>query len=249
MAAGGARNAIDCALWELEAGLGGQPAWRMAGVDKPRALLTTFTLPADEPEAMAEGAKQYAQARALKLKLTGDVQLDAARVRAVRSARSDTWIGVDGNQGFSRDRLEALLPALLEANVKLVEQPFPRGMEAELDGFARPIPFAADESVLTTGDVKGLVGRFDVINIKLDKCGGLTEGLLMAEEARGLGFQVMVGNMGGSSWAMAPAFILGQSCDIVDLDGPIFLQSDRTPGAVYDDGSVFCPDEVWGAPA
>jgi L-alanine-DL-glutamate epimerase-like enolase superfamily enzyme len=195
---------------------------------------------------MVEGAKRYAQARALKLKLTGEAELDAERVRAVRATRTDVWIGVDANQGFTPDTPETVLPALLEAKVGLLEQPFARGREADLDGLPRPIPIAADESVLTTGDVEGLRGRFDVINIKLDKCGGLTEGLKMAAQARRLGFQVMIGNMTGSSLAMAPGFVVGQQCDLVDLDGPIFLKEDRQPGVIYEDGYVRSPDAVWG---
>lgn len=248
MPANGARNAVDCALWELEARLAGVPAWSLAGVDRPRPLLTTQTLGADDPAAMAQNAIDHADARALKLKLTGDADLDAERVRAVRQARRDVWIGVDGNQGFTPDTLGRLLPTLLDAGVRLVEQPFARGREADLDGLERPIPFAADETALNLGDVAGLVGRFDVLNIKLDKCGGLTEGLAMAAEARRLGLKVMVGNMGGSSLAMAPAFILGQYCDIVDLDGPLFLKSDRRPAVIYSDGLIDCPDALWGSP-
>ncbi|HEY0630196.1 MAG TPA: dipeptide epimerase [Sphingomicrobium sp.] len=249
MPASGARNALDCALWELEARLAGMPAWSLAGINRPRALLTTQTLGADDPAAMARSAIDHSGARALKLKLTGEPGIDGERVRAVRKARQDVWIGVDANQGFTPDTLAELLAILIEADVRLVEQPFARGREADLDGFDRPIPFAADETALNLGDVAGLVGRFDVLNIKLDKCGGLTEGLAMAAKARRLGLKVMVGNMGGSSLAMAPAFILGQSCDIVDLDGPLFLQSDRSPGATYKDGLIDCPDAVWGAPA
>jgi L-alanine-DL-glutamate epimerase-like enolase superfamily enzyme len=248
MPANGARNALDCALWELEARLAGKPAWSMAGIGRPQPLLTTQTLGADDPAAMAQNAVGHADARALKLKLTGESEIDGERVRAVRKARPDVWIGVDGNQGFTPDTLAQLLPTLVEAEVRLVEQPFARGREVDLDGFERPIPFAADESALNLGDVAGLVGRFDVLNIKLDKCGGLTEGLAMATEARRLGLKVMVGNMGGTSLAMAPAFILGQSCDIVDLDGPLFLRSDRTPSVTYKNGLIECPDAIWGAP-
>ena len=136
-----------------------------------------------------------------------------------------------------------------QQKVSLLEQPLPRGREADLDGFESSIPIAADESALSLADVAGLVGRFDVVNIKLDKCGGLTEALLIAEEARRLGLGVMVGNMVGTSLAMAPAFILGQLCDFVDLDGPTFLQEDRTPGVEYRDGKIWCPDEVWGTAA
>lgn len=244
---GGARNALDCALWELAAQRAGQPVWRLAGLPPPKPLLTTFTLGADDPQVMAQGARNYAQARSLKLKLTGDLDLDIARVRAVRAARPDTWIGVDANQGFTRDALEPLVAALVEARVALLEQPLARGREADLDGFISPIPIAADESALGLADVPGLVGCFDMVNIKLDKCGGLTEALAMAAEARRLGLGVMVGNMVGSSLAMAPAFVLGQVCDVVDLDGPTFLIQDRTPGVVYSNGMVTCGDEVWGS--
>ena len=155
-------------------------------------------------------------------------------------------MGVDANQGYSVDVLDALIPVLLENDIKLLEQPLPRGREAELNGFARPLPFAADESVQDASEIEALAGLFDVINIKLDKCGGLTEGLLMAQEARRLGLRVMVGNMGGSSLSMGPSFVLGQECDIVDLDGPIFLANDRRPGVEYADGKVWSGPAVWG---
>ena len=244
--AGGARNAIDCALWELEARRSGVAVHELAGLPAPRPLRTTFTLGADDPDVMAAGAVGYAQARALKLKLTGDLALDIARVDAVRAARPECWIGVDANQGFAIGELDALVAALVAADVKLLEQPLARGREADLDGYRCPIPIAADESVLTLADVDGLAGRFDVVNIKLDKCGGLTEGLAMAHRARALGLGVMVGNMVSSSLAMAPAFIVGQLCDIVDLDGPIFLAADRTPSIEYRDGDAWCGEAIWG---
>ena len=246
---GGTRNAVDCALWELEASRSGIPAYRLAGIDAPRPLITTFTLGADDPEIMAEGARNYTHARAIKIKLTGSLELDVARVRAVREARPDVWLGVDANQGFSAHDLPALVHAMEQQRVSLIEQPLPRGSEADLDGFQSAIPIAADESALSLTDVPGLVGRFQVVNIKLDKCGGLTEALLIAEEAKRLGLGVMVGNMVGTSWAMAPAFILGQLCEVVDLDGPTFLKEDRVPGVEYRDGRIWCPDEVWGTPA
>lgn len=246
--AGGARNAVDCALWEFEANSTGVAAYRLAGIDAPRPLVTTFTLGADEPSKMAEGARRYSQARAIKIKLTGELNLDIERVRSVREARPDVWLGVDANQGFAIGELDALVAAMVEQRVSLIEQPLARGSEADLEGFVSPIPLAADESALTLDDVAGLVGRFNVVNIKLDKCGGLTEALLIADAARDAGLGVMVGNMVGTSLAMAPAFILGQQCDFVDLDGPTFLQEDRTPGVVYEDGLVWCPDEVWGTP-
>jgi L-alanine-DL-glutamate epimerase-like enolase superfamily enzyme len=247
MPPGGARNALDCALWELEAAQAGRPAWQLAGVNKPQPLVTTFTIGADEPEVMADIARGYEQARAIKLKLTGEIGLDVERVQAVRDARPDVWLGVDGNQGFVRDDLDRLVEALQEQNVSLLEQPLARGKESDLYGYKSPIPIAGDESLLSLGDVAGAVGCFDVVNIKLDKCGGLTEGLLMAEEARRLGLGVMVGNMVGSSLAMAPAFVLGQGCDIVDLDGPTFLAEDRKPSVVYEGGNVTAGPEVWGS--
>ena len=243
---GGARNALDCALWDLEAAQTGQPVWRLAGIDAPRPLLTVMTAGANDPEVMAEDARSFTGAKAVKLKLTGEPDLDVARVQAVRRARPDVWIGVDANQGYSLEGLREVLPAFVRQNVKLVEQPLPRGGEHHLDGFKSPIPLAADESLLSSADLSGLVGRFSVANIKLDKCGGLTEGLAMVEGARGLGLGVMVGNMAGSSWAMAPAFIVGQACQIVDLDGPISLRNDRSPGVDYKDGEVWCSDAVWG---
>jgi L-alanine-DL-glutamate epimerase-like enolase superfamily enzyme len=243
---GGARNAIDCALWELEARRTGKPVWELAGLEAPRRLLTTFTLGADDPAVMAEGALGFANARALKLKLTGELDIDIARVRAVRAARPDCWMGVDANQGFSIDDLDTLVGALVDADVKLLEQPLARGREADLDGYECPIPIAADESALSLVDVPGLVGRFDVVNIKLDKCGGLTEGLLIAHAARDAGLGVMVGNMVGTSLSAAPGFILGQLCDVVDLDGPIFLATDRTPAIDYSDGLAWCDEAIWG---
>ncbi len=244
--AGGARNALDCALWELDSHRAGAPVWQLAGIEQPRPLLTTFTVSADEPDAMAKRARAYTGARAIKLKLTGEVDIDIERVRAVRAARQDVWLGVDANQGFTRATLETLLPALVDARISLLEQPCARGREAELDGMDHVIPIAADESVQGLNEVEALVGRFDVVNIKLDKCGGLTEGLLISERARSLGMKVMVGNMIGTSLAMAPAFILGQHCDVVDLDGPIFLQRDRTPSVTYENGLVNCDEVVWG---
>jgi L-alanine-DL-glutamate epimerase-like enolase superfamily enzyme len=221
--------------------------WQLAGLDAPRPLLTTFTCHADAPERMAARARAYHGARAIKLKLTGD-PMDAERVQAVRECLPRIWLGVDANQGFTRATLERLMPVLVECGVDLIEQPFPVGAEALLDGLRLPIPVAADESAQCLGDLPALVGRFDVVNIKLDKCGGLTEGLEMARAARSLGLKVMVGNMSGTSLAMAPAFVVGQLCDIVDLDGPVFLEADRSIPARYDDGLVSIPDALWGHP-
>jgi L-alanine-DL-glutamate epimerase-like enolase superfamily enzyme len=242
---GGARNALDCALWDLEAKLSGRAAWQTAGLMKPRPLLTTFTCGADEPEKMAAAALAYTKARAIKLKLTGQPN-DADRVRAVREARADVWLGVDANQGFTRESLERLMPTLTETNVALIEQPFPIGLDALLDGFQSPIPVAADESAQGLAHVAGLVGRFNVVNIKLDKCGGLTEGLAMARAARERGLDTMVGNMLGTSLSMAPAFLLGQLCQVVDLDGPVLHKTDRAITVQYADGFITCPEMLWG---
>jgi len=244
--AGGARNAVDCALWELESMQAGMSVERLAGVEEARPLLTTCTIGGDAPLAMAQVAvEKYRNAKALKLKLLGD-ELDALRVRAVRQARPDVWLGVDGNQGFSVEHLGAMLPVLIDARVSLIEQPFKVGQEALLEGLDRPIPIAADESVQSLPDMATLAGRFDAVNIKLDKCGGLTEALLMMAEARRLGLKAMVGNMGGTSLAMAPAMVVGGGCDIVDLDGPLFLTADRMPGVVYRHGMVSVEPGTWG---
>jgi L-Ala-D/L-Glu epimerase len=245
---GGARNALDCALWDLEAKLTERPAWRIAGLESPRPLLTTFTVSANTPEKMAVDARAYTGAKALKLKLTGQ-PIDADRVCAVREVSPTAWLGVDANQGFTRASLEALLPVLVDNRVQLIEQPFQVGQDSELDGLRSPIRIAADESAQGLADVAKLMGRYDVINIKLDKCGGLTEGLAMAREARRLGLSVMVGNMLGSSLAMAPAFLLGQLCDVVDLDGPVFLSEDCAPAVRYDQGMICAPAALWGHPA
>jgi len=244
---GGARNAIDCALWELESYRAGVPVWALAGLEQPRPLTTTYTVGADTPDAMAhEAGVAYAGARAIKLKLTGDGD-DIARVQAVRARRPDVWLGVDANQALDRVSLEAMLPALVDAKVSLVEQPVPFGRDSELDGLVSPIPLAADESVQGLPDLATLEGRYQVANIKLDKCGGLTEALAMAREARERGLDVMVGNMSGTSLAMAPSFAVGQLCSIVDLDGPLLLAKDRATTVTYRDGQIDCPPAVWGA--
>jgi L-alanine-DL-glutamate epimerase-like enolase superfamily enzyme len=243
---GGARNALDCALWDLEAKHVGKPVWELSGLDLVAPRITTFTLGADGPAAVVRAAEALPHAVALKLKLDGDVEMDKERVRAVRQLRPDVWIGVDANQGYTLQTLTAAMPTFVEAGVKLVEQPLPRGREAELEGFESPIPLAADESVQGLADVPGLVGRFQAMNIKLDKCGGLTEALAMVSEARRLGLHVMVGNMVGSSLAMAPAFVIAQLCDYVDLDGPVFLAEDRSPSITYHEGNVYCSSSIWG---
>jgi L-alanine-DL-glutamate epimerase-like enolase superfamily enzyme len=243
--AGGARNAVDCALWELEARLGGARVWQLAGIEAPVPLVTTFTIGVDEPQRMAVAALNHANARALKVKLAGD-ERDAERVQAVRDSRPDVWLAVDANGALIPASLEKLLPVLVDASVQLIEQPFGIGKEMHLDGFESPIPVAADESVGDLSDLPTLVGRFQAISIKLDKCGGLTAALALARRARDLGLDVFVGNMCGTSLAMAPAYLVGQLCKIVDLDGPVFLRDDRTPSVSYADGLVSCPRDLWG---
>jgi L-alanine-DL-glutamate epimerase-like enolase superfamily enzyme len=250
MPAGGARNAVDAALWDLEAARHGRPVWQLAGLEQaPQPISTTFTVSADTPQAMAARATGYVGAKSIKIKLTGELELDLARVAAIRRARPGIWLGVDGNQGFARGDLDALVAGLGQYDIALLEQPLARGKEHELEGFSSPIPIAGDESLLTLADVAGAVGRFDVVNIKLDKCGGLTEGLLMAAEARRLGLGVMVGTMIGTSLATAPGFVLGQFADLVDLDGPTFLAQDRQPSVTYADGTLYAGPEVWGSGA
>jgi L-Ala-D/L-Glu epimerase len=247
LAPGGARNALDCALWDLEAKRTGCPVWKAAALpEPPRPLLTTFTCGVDTPERMAETARRYTGARALKLKLIGDA-IDADRVKAVREACPTAWLGVDANQGFTRSSLEQLLPVLVQSRVELIEQPFPIGQEALLEGFRSPIPIAADESLQSVADVPALASLFKVLNIKLDKCGGLTEALAIVKAAREHGLGTMVGNMLGTSLAMAPAFIVGQLCAVTDLDGPVFLEADRAQPIEYRDGFVDCPEGLWGA--
>lgn len=244
---GGARNALDCAFWDLEAKQAGRPVWELAGLEPPRALRSTLTLGADSPENMAKAALAIDPEAPIKVKLTGDLADDIARVVAIRTARPDAWIGVDANQGYDVVTLAELVPVLVSAGVAQLEQPLKRGREADLDGLKRPLPFAADESALALADTAGLVGRFDIVNIKLDKCGGLTEGLAIAQQAKKLGLDVMVGNMMGTSLSMAPSYLVGQLCDIVDLDGPTFLARDRVPGVEYRSGMIHCPAEIWGS--
>ncbi len=240
----GARNALDCALWALEAAQAGKSVADLQGICC-RPLETTFTIGVGEPRAMAAKAVAMPEARAIKLKLAGVLDADLARVAAVRAARPEIWLGVDANQGFSRFDLDRLVEGLRLQGVALLEQPLPRGREEELRGLNSPVPVAADESVLDSADLEKLVGLFDVINIKLDKCGGLTEAMVMADRARKLGIGVMVGNMIGTSRAMAPAFLLGQQCDVIDLDGPTFLAADSELPVTYAHGTIRINDSIW----
>jgi L-alanine-DL-glutamate epimerase-like enolase superfamily enzyme len=242
---GGLRNALDCALWDLQAQREQRSVWSIAGLTKPKPLITTFTCGAGEPHLMVQTARAYANARALKLKLTGE-PIDADRIHAMREAFPGTWIGVDANQGFTLSSLEQLMPVLIQARIALIEQPFAVGEEALLERVESPIPIAADESVQCLADMQRFASLFDVVNIKLDKCGGLTEGLEMARRARECGLEPMVGNMIGTSLAIAPAFVVGQLCEVVDLDGPVFLKSDRAPRVIYEEGLIQVPSGLWG---
>ena len=243
---GGARNALDCALWELEGRQSHTPVWKLAKVPKPKPLVTTFTLPADEPAVLAQKIRRLSFAKAIKLKLDGDVSVDRERIRIVRETRPDAWIGVDANQGFVGKDLDELAAALRDFRIGLVEQPIKRGAETDLLGWHPGVPVAADESILDLTELEERGHFFDVINIKLDKCGGLTEALKMAAVARLFGKKLMVGNMGGSTLAMAPGFILAQLCDVVDLDGPFGLADDPLSNTIYSDGEIYVPGTIWG---
>ncbi|KAA9134023.1 dipeptide epimerase [Marinihelvus fidelis] len=241
--AGGARNAIDCALWDLEAKQRGQRAWALADVH-PGATTTFETVGIDTPEKMAEQAAALASPR-IKVKLNGELPLE--RISAVRAARPDAEIIVDVNQGWTFAQLQDLAPRFRDLGVAMIEQPLPRGGDAELEGYSPPVPLGADESCLHTGEFEAAARRYQVINIKLDKAGGLTEGLRLADMAIDRGLEVMVGNMVGTSLAMAPGYVLAQMCRFVDLDGALFLERDRDPGMSYHQGRVDAPPtELWG---
>lgn len=241
---GGARNAIDAALWALESRQHAMPVWRMAGLAAPRPLLTTMTIGVDKPDAMAAAAQRLPHARALKVKLDGSAA-DAARLAAIREVRPDVPLAVDANQGWSHAHFDAMIPVLQQLDVRMLEQPFSIGADACLEQIDCPIPLAADESFQDLGDLPAVARRYDIVNLKLDKCGGLTRALDLAARVREAGLSVMVGCMAGTSLAVAPAFLLGQQCDHVDLDGPIFLARDREPGVAYIDGLLHCPPQVW----
>jgi L-alanine-DL-glutamate epimerase-like enolase superfamily enzyme len=245
MPPGGARNAIDCALWDLEAKLTGRTIWDLTAVPA-KPLETVFTIGLEPtPEEMAAKAAAASGHSWLKIKLNDDRPLE--RMQAVRAARPDVRIVVDANQAWTFATLRALAPELAALRVELIEQPLPRGQDAELDGYRAPVPLCADESCLHLGELAQAARRYQCINIKLDKTGGLTHALQLARAARASRLGLMVGCMGGSSLAMAPAFVVGCLCDFVDIDGPLLQRSDRVPGLRYDGGrvAVFGPN-VWG---
>ena len=244
MKPGAARNAVDCALWDLEAKLTGTPVADRLGVT-PHAITTAFTLSLAEPDAMAAAAAQNAHRPLLKVKLgTAD---DTSRMRAVREAAPTSRIIVDANEGWTEQNLEEHLHVAREMRIDLIEQPLPAGDDAALARIERLVPICADESGHATADLAGLRDRYDAVNIKLDKTGGLTEALHMKAEARRLGFGIMVGCMVGTSLAMAPAALLARDVDYADLDGPLLLARDRQPGLDYDGSTLFPPSSaLWG---
>ncbi len=242
---GAARNALDCALWDWHAKADGKPAWALAGLPAPGPVVTAYTLSLAEPEAMRAKAAQNAHRPLLKVKLGGEG--DMARIEAVRAGAPRAKIIVDANEGWSLDAYQALAPALVRLGVALVEQPLPAAEDAALAGIARPLPVCADESCHDRASLPHLAGRYDMVNIKLDKTGGLTEALALREAARAAGFGVMVGCMVGSSLAMAPAVLVAQGAEIADLDGPLLLAADRDAPLHYDAQGVHPPTPaLWG---
>ena len=245
--AGAARNALDCALWDLEAKRAGRSAASIAGLATLLPLATFYTLSIDTPAAMAKKARQVPAYSMLKLKLGADDGEDAERMRAVRRARPDARLAADANEGWRVEEIAPLLAAAAEAGVEVVEQPLPESADSALAELDRPVPICADESVHTSADLDRLRNRYDAVNIKLDKAGGLTEALRMANLARRLGFKVMVGSMVATSLAIAPAFLLGQQADWVDLDGPLLLARDRPAGFAFEAGTLMPPSPaLWG---
>jgi len=243
--AGAARNAVDCALWDLEAKRAGKRVWELAGLTAPGPEITAYTLSLDEPEAMRAQAAKHAHRPLLKIKLgTPD---DMPRLEAVRAGAPDATIIIDANEGWSAEVYADLAPHLVRLGVALVEQPLPAGEDDALLGMERPVPVCADESCHDRASLPGLKGKYDVVNIKLDKTGGLTEALSLRDAARAEGFEVMVGCMVGSSLAMAPATLVAQGAKVVDLDGPLLLAEDRDNALKFDGAGVHPPAAaLWG---
>lgn len=244
--AGAARNAVDCALWDWEAKRAGCRVWDLAGLAAPEPVLTAFTLSLDSPEAMEAAARRHGQRPLLKIKL-GTPQ-DMPRLEAVRRGAPRARIIIDANEGWNAEVYAELAPHLVGLGVEMVEQPLPAGADDMLAEIARPLPVCADESCHDRGSLPALRGKYDMVNIKLDKTGGLTEALALRDAARAAGFRVMVGCMVGSSLAMAPAVLVAQGAEIVDLDGPLLLAEDRVPPLHYDARSAVHPPlpALWG---
>jgi len=245
---GGARLAADAALWDLEAQLAGRTAWSMAGVEA-NPVETVFTIGLeDTPEQMADKAVAAADLSLFKVKLSND--RPAERIAAIREARPDVRMVVDVNQGWTFDELRRYAPELKALGVSMIEQPLPRGADAELEDYDPPLPICGDESCLHLGELEEAAQRYQMINIKLDKTGGLTHGLELAHAARDKGLGLMGGCMGGTSLAMAPHHVIAQLCDFVDIDGPLLVRNDRLGGLHYDKGIVTLPARpFWGQPA
>jgi L-alanine-DL-glutamate epimerase-like enolase superfamily enzyme len=247
--AGAARNAVDCAMWDLRAKQAGKRVWELAGVPPPQAVRTATTISIDSAARQAQQARAMAEAAGgtplIKLKL--DAEDVVARVQAVRAAAPNADLIVDANASWNIVQLAALMPALREANVAMIEQPLPAGADAALAEIPRPVPVCADESAHVSADLDALRGRYDFVNVKLDKTGGLTEALRMAARARELGFGLMVGCMEGTSLAMAPAMLIAGAARFADLDGPLLIGRDREPGLRYERGFVSPPPAaLWG---
>jgi L-alanine-DL-glutamate epimerase-like enolase superfamily enzyme len=240
---GGARNAIDCALWDLEAKLAGKSIWELTGIEC-KETITGNTVGIDTPENMAAKSR-LANSPKIKVKLNNEIPVE--RIQAVCDARPDAEIIVDVNQGWTFDELTRFAPKFKELGVAMIEQPLPRGQDEILETYDSPITLCSDESCLDTGELEQASRRYQMINIKLDKTGGLTEALALAYQAKAAGLKVMVGNMGGTSLAMAPAYVVAQLCDLVDLDGALFLTKDREHSMSYEGGVVSgLTPELWG---
>ncbi len=243
--AGAARNALDCAIWDMEAKALGKRAWDLANLPAPGPVTSAFTLSLDTPDNMRAAAARNSYRPLLKIKLgTPD---DMARLEAVRAGAPEAAIVVDANEGWSAEIYSDLAPHLVRLGVQMVEQPLPAGQDDMLAEIARPLPVCADESCHDRASLPDLKGKYDMVNIKLDKTGGLTEALALRDAARAEGYTVMVGCMVGSSLAMAPAMLVAQGAEIVDLDGPLLLAEDRVPPLRFD-GSTLHPPEpaLWG---
>jgi L-Ala-D/L-Glu epimerase / N-acetyl-D-glutamate racemase len=242
--AGAAKCAVDCALWDLESKLTGTPVWELAGLPEPKPLPTTMTISLDEPDVMANAAKAT-HAKILKVKLGGPD--DLSRIEAVRRARPDAKLVLDGNEGLDPEDFPQLAAIAADLGVVLIEQPFPAGQDGALTRRPGFVAICADESVHTRGDLQGLAKKYDAVNIKLDKAGGLTEAMRMMKEAKRCGLGTMVGCMVAGSISMAPAVLLGQTADLIDLDGPLWLAQDVPHKLRYHDGIVSPPSrDLWG---
>ena len=243
--AGAARNAADCALWDLQAKITGAPVWQLAGLARPRPVTTAFTLSLGAPATMEAAARKNAFRPLLKVKL--GTESDMPRLEAVRRGAPEARIIVDANEGWTAEVYAELAPHLSRLGVTLVEQPLPAGGDDMLAEIERPVPVCADESCHDRASLAELGGRYDMVNIKLDKTGGLTEAIALRDAARAAGFGIMVGSMVGSSLAMAPALLVAQGAGFVDLDGPLLLAEDRAHALRYEGSTVHPPaPELWG---